>query len=376
MTTPQYINVGDPNSFSVSYAGSPAQQQALAAAWVKFRQPDPATLKGYDVWSRLTSAVPGQVFAEYRLPAGAPDGLYRIEAFISSQKASIKDAQYLVAHNFRSENGAETYDETQMLVNQGYFYDQWVKLGWFRLTPSTHPLNGRVRLSSYSHGVRSWISFGPLRWVHIPENEPTQQFDGPVGTQQEREGPLLENNYFYPNKPRWLPGWYDYTPYFEWYVLGCHPGADLNSTVSPAADKGAPVFAIADGIVTFAGAAGSWGIIAVIWHPDALVTLPDGSVQRQHIFARYGHLTQDMLVQTGAHVLRGQPIGKIGLMAGATAGWHLHFDLSFTEIIRQKPAYWTPYKSRPKFDVRKEVVANYVDPYVFLRDNHKIRIGG
>lgn len=145
MTTPQYINVGDPNSFSVTYAGSPAQQQALAAAWVKFRQPDPATLKGYDVWSRLTSAVPGQVVAEYRLPAGAPDGLYRIEAFISSQKATIKDAQYLVAHNFRSENGAETYDETQMLVNQGYIYDQWVKLGWFRLTPSTHQI-GRAHV--------------------------------------------------------------------------------------------------------------------------------------------------------------------------------------------------------------------------------------
>jgi murein DD-endopeptidase MepM/ murein hydrolase activator NlpD len=232
-----------------------------------------------------------------------------------------------------------------------------------------------VRLTNFSRGTRSLVSFGPLRWVHLPEGEPTQQFDAPVGTQAERDGALLEDNYFYPNKPRWLPGWYDYTPYFEWYVLGCHPGADLNSTINPAADKGAPVYAIADGIVIFAGAAGSWGIIAVVWHPDALVTLPDGSVERRHIYARYGHLTRDMLVRSGTHVLRGQQIGRIGLMAGATAGWHLHFDLSFTEILRQSPSYWTPHRNRPKFEVRKDVAANYVDPYVFLRDNHKPQIG-
>jgi murein DD-endopeptidase MepM/ murein hydrolase activator NlpD len=172
-----------------------------------------------------------------------------------------------------------------------------------------------------------------------------------------------------------MPGWYDYTPFAEWYVKGCHPGADLNSTINPAADKGAPVYAIGDGIVTFAGAAGSWGIIAVIWHPDALVTLPDGTVQRQHVYARYGHLTKEMLVQSGGHVFRGQQIGRIGLMAGATAGWHLHFDLSFTEILRQTPYYWTPHRTRPKFEVRKEVWANYVDPYVFFRDNHKVQGG-
>lgn len=375
MTTPQYVFVNDPNWFSVSYAGSPAQQQALANSWIKFKQPDPFTLKIYDVWARYTTVQSGQVVAEYRLPVGAPDGLYRIEAFVPSQRATVKDAQYLVAHNFRTENGGEVFDEAQVVVNQGYYYDHWVKLGWFRLTPSTNPLSGRVRLTNYSRGVKSLIAFGPLRWIHLPEGEPTQPFDSPVGSQVEREGPLLENNFFYPNKPRWTPGWYDYTPFFEWYVFGCHPGADLNSTISPAADKGAPVYAIADGIVTFAGAAGSWGIIAVVWHPDALVTLPDGTVQRQHVYARYGHLMTDMLVPSGTHVLRGQQIGRIGLMAGATAGWHLHFDLTFTEILRQRPSYWTPYKSRPKFEVRKDVAANYVDPYVFLRDNHKPQIG-
>ena len=370
MTTPQVVLIGDPQYFSMSYAGSSSEQQQLASSWTKFKQPDPATLKYYDIWARVTSQT-AQVVAEYHMPPSAPDGCYRIEAFIPSQKGTVKDAQYSVSTNFRDENGVEVFDEAQVVVNQGYYNDHWVKLGWFRLSPSTHPLSGRVRLTNYSKNVKSWISFGSVRWIHIPEDEPAQPYDAPVGTPEDRAGALFENNAFYPNKPRWTPGWYDYTPFAEWYVKGCHPGADLNSTTSPAADKGAPVYAISDGIVTFAGAAGSWGIIAVIWHPDALVTLPDGTVQRQHIYARYGHLTRDLLIQSGGHVVRGQQIGKIGLMVGTTAGWHLHFDLSFTETLRQIPSYWTPHRNRPKFDVRKDVWANYVDPYIFLMDNHK-----
>jgi murein DD-endopeptidase MepM/ murein hydrolase activator NlpD len=74
-----------------------------------------------------------------------------------------------------------------------------------------------------------------------------------------------------------------------------------------------------------------------------LVTLPDGTVQRQHVYVRYGHLTKTCWSKRG-HVFRGQQIGKIGLMVGATAGWHLHFDLSFTEVLRQTPSFWTPHR--------------------------------
>jgi murein DD-endopeptidase MepM/ murein hydrolase activator NlpD len=375
MAAPQYVLAGDPQLYAVSYAGSLAEQQQLARSWTKFTQPDPATLKSYEIWARFTSQTAPQVMVDCCLPTSAPDGIYRIEVFIPSQRATVKDAHYSVAHNFRLENGVEVFDEAQVVVNQGYYNDHWVKLGWYRLSPSSNPQSGRVRLTNFSQNTRSWISFTPVRWIYIPEDEGTQQFDLPVGSPQDRAGPLIENNNFYPNKPRWTPGWYDYTPFLEWYVKGVHPGADLNSTVSPSADKGAPVYAIADGLVTFAGAAGSWGMIAVIWHPDALVTLPDGTVQRQHIYARYGHLTKDLLIQSGVHVVRGQQIGRIGLMAGATAGWHLHFDLSYTETLRQVPSYWTPHRSRPRFDVRKEVWANYVDPYNFIMENHKA-LGG
>jgi murein DD-endopeptidase MepM/ murein hydrolase activator NlpD len=371
MASPQFVSAGDPQLFSVNYAGSPAQQEQLARSWTKFKQLDPATLKSYEVWARPTSQSVPQVMVDCCMPPSTPDGTYRIEAFVPSIRATVRDAHYSVAHNFRMENGVEVFDEAQVVVNQAYYNDHWVKLGWYRLSPSSNPQSGRVRLTNYSQNTWSWISFTPVRWIYIPEDEDTQQFDLPVGSNEDRAGPLLENNNFYPNKPRWTPGWYDYTPFLEWYVKGVHPGADLNSTLSPSADKGAPVYAIADGLVTFAGAAGSWGIIAVIWHPDALVTLPDGTVQRQHIYARYGHLTKDLLIQSGGHVTRGQQIGKIGLMAGATAGWHLHFDLSFTETLRQAPSYWTPHRSRPRFDVRKDVWANYVDPYNFMVDNHK-----
>jgi murein DD-endopeptidase MepM/ murein hydrolase activator NlpD len=375
MTTPHYVTTDDPQLYSVSYAGSPSEQQQQANSWTKFTQPDPATLKSFNVWARMTSQSAVQVMADYGMPPSAPDGLYRIEVFIPSQKGTVRDAQYSVANHFRTENGVDVFDETPVVINQGYYNDHWVKLGWFSLAPSKYPQSGRVRLTNYSKNAKSWISFGPVRWIHIPQDEAVQQFDAPVGSPEDRAGPLLAYNDFYPNKPRWTSGWYDYTPFLEWYVKGCHPGADLNSTVSPSADKGAPVYASADGMVTFAGAAGSWGIVAVIWHPDALVTLPDGSVQRQHIYARYGHLTKELFVQSGGHVVRGQQIGKIGLMAGATAGWHLHFDLSFTETLRQTPSYWTAHKGRPKFDVRKEVWANYVDPYNFVMDNHKVPSG-
>jgi hypothetical protein len=166
MTTPHMHN-GDPQFYSVSYAGSPSTQQQLATSWTKFAQPDPATLKSYEVWARITSQTGVQVMADYRMPPSAPDGLYRIEVFIPSQKATVRDAQYSVANNFRTENGMDVFDEAQVVINQGYYNDHWVRLGWFSLAPSTYPQSGRVRLTNYSKNAKSWISFSPLRWIHI-----------------------------------------------------------------------------------------------------------------------------------------------------------------------------------------------------------------
>ena len=51
--------------------------------------------------------------------------------------------------------------------------------------------------------------------------------------------------------------------------------------------------------MTYAGNAGSWGRIIVIEHPEALVTHPDGHIERQKVYSRYGHMDENLLVKTG-----------------------------------------------------------------------------
>lgn len=83
---------------------------------------------------------------------------------------------------------------------------------------------------------------------------------------------------------------------------------------------------------------------------------------------------------------RGKNIGFIGLAAGMTTGWHLHFDISYSKLLESRPAHWPNLtkikalkaagdeKSREylnaQADVQKEVMANYIDPLKFLKDNH------
>ena len=186
--------------------------------------------------------------------------------------------------------------------------------------------------------------------------------------------------------PIWLGNWYDATRFLTWYIYGYHTGADLNLTTNPAADKDAPLYAAADGKVIFAGDAGSWGNIIVLEHPDALISLPDGKTQRQVVFSRYGHVSSRILIAKGDEVQRGQNIGFIGLARGFTSGWHLHFDIAYSSLLRTRPAHWPNLdkiralraqgkeNSREYFNaqlaVKREVLEHYVDPFKFLRDNH------
>jgi len=119
---------------------------------------------------------------------------------------------------------------------------------------------------------------------------------------------------------------------------------------------------------------------------DALVTLGDGQTRRQQVYSRYGHVSDQILVSRGDQVERGMKIGFIGLMRGASTGWHLHFDISHTDLLKNRPAHW-PNLDRIKelraegrtntrdyfnaqLKIKKEVLAHYVDPYNFMKDNH------
>jgi len=85
-----------------------------------------------------------------------------------------------------------------------------------------------------------------------------------------------------------------------------HPGLDIS------ADRGAPVYATADGTVTGAAAAGNYGNLVIVDHGFGLET-------------RYGHLSA-FKVKQGQTVKRGDLIGLVG-STGRTTGAHLHYEV-------------------------------------------------
>lgn len=157
----------------------------------------------------------------------------------------------------------------------------------------------------------------------------------PVGTADERA-----SGKFPPGK------WVIALGYNEHYERGIHPGVDLNLN-SPRWDEDAhkPVYAIADGVVTCAQEFPVWGKLIVIRHGT--------------IYARYAHVEQ-MRVGVGQTVAQGEQIAQVG-NADGTQPYHLHFDISPTDILSWKPSHW------PKF-IQHEVTDYYVDPVVFYRN--------
>lgn len=182
-------------------------------------------------------------------------------------------------------------------------------------------------------------------------------FDSPVGSDEERA-----------SGETWPGAWFDPTGFAEntypAYVKSWnsyHTGADLNAN-RPRwnADRGAPVHAIASGIVTFADfRVPSWGNIIVIKHDP----LPDGTIA----YSRYGHLAT-MSVSKGTRVERGTVIGTIGAnldksgkpFAGAE---HLHFDISLSDKLQDSPGDW------PRKDLAR-LKRDYTDPRKFI-DEHR-----
>ncbi len=85
-----------------------------------------------------------------------------------------------------------------------------------------------------------------------------------------------------------------------------HAGVDL------AAPAGAPVFATAGGVVSFAGSAGSYGLLVVLDHGNGLQT-------------RYAHLSR-LGVRLGQALAGGDMVGLVG-STGRSTGPHLHYEL-------------------------------------------------
>lgn len=174
-------------------------------------------------------------------------------------------------------------------------------------------------------------------------------FASPVGSLQERESGEI-----------WPGHWQDANPYLNFYTYGSnnqysayHTGADLNlNDPNWNSDKGLSVYAVANGIVTFAKyvpAPSTWGRLIVIRHK-----LSGG----RYIHSRYAHLAT-ITVSAGDVVSIGQQIGTIG---GSEYGVpdHLHLDISHSGILESNPTYWPGTH-------RQGVIDNFLDPKEFLR---------
>ena len=85
-----------------------------------------------------------------------------------------------------------------------------------------------------------------------------------------------------------------------------HKGVDMAGPV------GTPVYATADGVVTFAGWQNGYGRIIIVKHPFGLET-------------RYPHLNA-IRVEVGQEVARGERVGDMG-NSGRSTGSHLHYEV-------------------------------------------------
>lgn len=315
---------------------------------------------GWDAYYVRTEVQRSKVWSEWK--TDLPDsGYYQISVFIPARYTTTTKARYKI-HAVRGTNTEVVVD-----LNQSLYRNQWVPLGVFDLVKGA-PNAGKVFLNDVTGEPDKEIAFDAVRLrqiVPVSNQTPTNPgegttipdmidgvyvadgYDSPVGTEQERRGTKL-----------WSSEWRDAAPFAKLYFVGTvreayHTGADLNYG-SPYADLGMPVYSPASGIVTYQADLRPWGNVTVIRH-DPLKS-PTGKV----FYSRYGHM-QNLRVNVGDHVRRGQQIGEIGDGSGRFVP-HLHFDISNTNRLEERPGDW------PGKDLQR-LLNHYVDPLIFIRNN-------
>jgi murein DD-endopeptidase MepM/ murein hydrolase activator NlpD len=273
------------------------------------------------------------MYASY-VPSLTGKDRYVIEVFVPGIHATTREAQYFVTVY---EGGDRI--EKRVTVDQRTVSNVWVSLGVYDLDP-LQAETGRVNLVDVtSDSTPREIAFSAIRWTPIGSIS-AFGFDPPIGSAEERAGSAV-----------WPGQWKDANPYKSKYNLGYHTGADLNlNWPTWNLDKGAPVYACADGVVTFsAETGGSWQALVVIEH-----TMPDNS----KVYSRYGHV-DNRIVSQGDRVVRGQQIAQVGQSGGQGGNFHLHFDISTTGVLKLNPQNW------PGFDFQA-LLRDYVEPKTFI----------
>jgi murein DD-endopeptidase MepM/ murein hydrolase activator NlpD len=183
------------------------------------------------------------------------------------------------------------------------------------------------------------IETGGTRYLELGEAEPSVIFaiDAPIGTPEERA-----TGKFWPGN--WVVS-------LGYLAGGTHTGVDLNlNKPTWDSDAHAPVYSIADGVVTYAAtvpAPSTWGGVVVIRH----------TVGDLVFYSRYGHV-ENILVNVGDEVYRGQHIANIGQYQGGDHNYHLHFD-NADETLAGDPLNWPG--NNPAM-----ILAHYNDPRQFI----------
>lgn len=302
----------------------------------------PMQVKGRALkYARTVSTTPSSVWAMWR-PDIEESGHYDVSVWVPGQHATSRSAHYHI-HGVVGEK-----EPLVVAVNQMRFSDEWVSLGIYELD-ANNPISGQVNLTNHTDEEGRRVAFGGVRWRKvsppvIDEVRLADGFDPPVGDDGERRSEEL-----------WPGDWTDANPFGNYYRLynsyNYHTGADLNLN-KPAwdSDRGQPVFAAASGTVTFAGRMRNWGNIVIIRH-DPLE--PNGS----RVYTRSAHLGR-IDVERGQRVQRGQQIGTVG-RDEHNGPFHLHFDVSPTEVLFNDPGDW------PGLD-RRRVMRDYLDPKEYI----------
>lgn len=292
------------------------------------------SVRGHTTKYKKTEAARDTVWAQWT-PELPEQGIYEISIYVPGRHATTRRAEYHI-HGIRGVGS-----ELLVRLNQYRYSDQWVPLVVYEFEAG--PNGGRVNLTDLTGEPDKEIAFGAIRWRQVIEqHEPPAGigFDPPIGTPEERMSSEV-----------WPGDWYDATGYATYYTAvgpAYHTGADLN--LPHDLDRRAPVYAPADGVVTFSGrSSGAWGRLIVIRHDP----LPDGQV----VWSRMAHITSP-LVREGDRVERGQQIASIGNAEGQLP-FHLHFDIAVTDILERRPDHWPGNN----LDL---VRRHYVDPREFI----------
>jgi murein DD-endopeptidase MepM/ murein hydrolase activator NlpD len=167
---------------------------------------------------------------------------------------------------------------------------------------------------------------------------------GKTQAEQEQQCKAVDGFDFPVGKPD-ANGFYDAQPFTE----NNHLGSDWNGVKGGNTDLGEPVYAAADGVVSFAEeVGGGWGKVVRV------TSCVQGQEKNSEVEALYAHF-DTITVKSGQRLTRGEQIGTIGTANGQYLA-HLHFE------VRERPGL-------PIGGGYSEDTTGYLDPTKFVKEH-------